>query len=375
MALPGKHYVAPSFKDVKDLFEQWKEMDAEEKRKKKFTEFIDENVNLNKVDESMLITAIVAPSAAMMAKKTGHIVPQLALMNAIPDVVFVPSATLLALFAIKIIRLTFVGKTTSKDTVSSATEIEEPQTTIAPETSKEPQIETEQEPQIETEQEPQTPATPETEIEKSQIETEQEPQATTTPEILKEEPQIETEQEPQTTTTPEILKQEPQIETEEEPQSPTPPETEIEKEPQIETGQEPQTTTTPEIEEKPQSEPPSTSTLEKEPPKSSIEGPQVATVQKPHIITGHNSNFVRPFSLASNLSPPVSSPSITENTFGDCLNPKWALDARDQRWSLENCTWEEHRSWFLQSLFFHFHNIGFSLEYSLFSCAYFNILL
>ncbi|KAK7394559.1 hypothetical protein VNO78_15090 [Psophocarpus tetragonolobus] len=112
MALPGKHYVAPSYKDVKDLFEQWKQPNIEDK-KKKFTDFINKNTNLNKVDESMLITAIMAPPAAMVAKKTGQIVPQLAFINVIPDVVFVPSATLLALIAVKIIKLTFIGKTTS----------------------------------------------------------------------------------------------------------------------------------------------------------------------------------------------------------------------------------------------------------------------
>lgn len=105
-----------------------------------FTEFINENVNLNKADESMLITAIVAPPAAMMDKKAGQVVPQLALMNAIPDVVFVPSATLLALIAIKIIKLTFIGNTTSKDTKTHVQPTPEQKlpTTIAFE--KEPQI-------------------------------------------------------------------------------------------------------------------------------------------------------------------------------------------------------------------------------------------
>ncbi|KAK7374474.1 hypothetical protein VNO80_07904 [Phaseolus coccineus] len=216
MALPGKHYIAPSYNDVKDLYKQWKEIDTEEKRKK-FIEFINEKVNMNKVDESMLITAMMAPPAAMMAKKTGQIVPQLALMNAIPDVVFVPSATLLALTAVKIITLSFTRKTTSKNTMSSTTEIE-----------KEPQIKTEQEPQIETRLEPPTTTTSETEIE--------EPQTTTTPETLKEKPQIETEQEPPTTMTPEIEK-EPQSQTETMPKATIQePQVAIEQEPQIDKG-------------------------------------------------------------------------------------------------------------------------------------------
>ncbi|KAK7394541.1 hypothetical protein VNO78_15072 [Psophocarpus tetragonolobus] len=123
MTLLGKHYVAPSCEDVKDLFKQWKQTNTED-NKKMFTNFINENVNLNKADESMLITAIVAPPAAMVAKKTGQIMPQLALMNVIPDVVFVPSATLLALIAIKIIKLTFTRKTSCKDTKLDIKELE-----------------------------------------------------------------------------------------------------------------------------------------------------------------------------------------------------------------------------------------------------------
>lgn len=250
-----------------ELFEQWQEIDTEEKRKK-FIEFINKKVNINKVDESMLITAIMAPPAAMMAKKTGQIVPQLALMNAIPDVVFVPSATILALIAVKIIRLTFVRKTASKDTVSSTTEIEE-------------------EPQIKTKQQPQTPTTPETEVE--------EPQTPTTPEIRVEEPQIE--QQPQTPTAPETKVEEHEIESEQESQTPITP--------KIETIQEPPTATTSEtkIEEESQTtgtpetlkeEPQSGTEIKKElqsqattTPETAIQEPQIPVQQKPHFITGH----------------------------------------------------------------------------------------
>ncbi|KAK2351995.1 calcium ion-binding protein [Trifolium repens] len=117
MALPGKHYDAPSYKDVKNIFEQWKE-DNEEARKKMFTDFMNKNVNLNKVDESMIITGIVAPPAAMVAKRTGQTtLPQLKL---IPDVVFVPSATVLALIAVKILRLMFIGNTTTSKGATSS---------------------------------------------------------------------------------------------------------------------------------------------------------------------------------------------------------------------------------------------------------------
>ncbi|KAJ1439513.1 hypothetical protein SESBI_02453 [Sesbania bispinosa] len=101
MALPGKHYDAPAQKEIEDLFKQWNESKDEDKRKI-FTDFMINNVSMSKVDNSMMITGIVAPPAAMVAKKTGQSVPQLSVMKVIPDVIFVPTATIFALIAVKI---------------------------------------------------------------------------------------------------------------------------------------------------------------------------------------------------------------------------------------------------------------------------------
>ncbi|PNX96391.1 hypothetical protein L195_g019597 [Trifolium pratense] len=49
----------------------------------------------------MMITGIVAPPAAMVAKRSGQSVPQLSALKVIPDVIFVPTATILALIAVK----------------------------------------------------------------------------------------------------------------------------------------------------------------------------------------------------------------------------------------------------------------------------------
>ncbi|KAK7256416.1 hypothetical protein RIF29_29862 [Crotalaria pallida] len=115
MSLPGKHYDAPSHKDVMDLFKQWKEAE-EETKKNIFTDFMNKNVNINKVDKSMIATAIVVPPAAMVAKRTGQItIPQLKLMQSIPDVVFVPSATILSFFTVKLLGIIFMGKKASRD--------------------------------------------------------------------------------------------------------------------------------------------------------------------------------------------------------------------------------------------------------------------
>ncbi|KAK7382853.1 hypothetical protein VNO80_01974 [Phaseolus coccineus] len=103
MALPGKHYDAPPLDDIKKCYDdEWSNESDDEKRKERFTKFINENVNLSKADESMMITGIVTPPLAMVVKKTGQTVPQLSVIKAIPDVAFVPGATILALIAIKL---------------------------------------------------------------------------------------------------------------------------------------------------------------------------------------------------------------------------------------------------------------------------------
>lgn len=78
------------------------------KKRKIFINFITKNVNLNKLDDYTVITGIVTPPAAMGIKKAGENVPQLKLIKAIPDVVFVPSATVLALISVKLSRRIFL---------------------------------------------------------------------------------------------------------------------------------------------------------------------------------------------------------------------------------------------------------------------------
>ncbi|KOM58644.1 hypothetical protein LR48_Vigan11g167800 [Vigna angularis] len=103
MALPGKHYDAPPHDDIKKYYYNgWSDESDEDKRKEAFKKFMNENLNLSKADESMMITGIVAPPVAMVVKKTGQTVPQLSVIKAIPDVAFVPGATILALIAIKL---------------------------------------------------------------------------------------------------------------------------------------------------------------------------------------------------------------------------------------------------------------------------------
>lgn len=70
-------------------------------------------VNLSKLDDCTMITGLITPPAAMVAKKAGGNVPQLKIIKAIPDVIFVPSATVLALISAKLSRRIILSKTTT----------------------------------------------------------------------------------------------------------------------------------------------------------------------------------------------------------------------------------------------------------------------
>ncbi|KAK9273528.1 hypothetical protein L1049_018338 [Liquidambar formosana] len=71
-------------------------------------------VSFSKLDDSSLITGLVTPPAAMAAKRAGEKVPQLNVIKAIPDVIFVPAATVLALISVKLSRRILLGDTASE---------------------------------------------------------------------------------------------------------------------------------------------------------------------------------------------------------------------------------------------------------------------
>ncbi|KMS99941.1 hypothetical protein BVRB_1g017860 [Beta vulgaris subsp. vulgaris] len=115
-SLPGKHYDVPSRQEVEECFAKWKEASNDEpKRKEIFVDFIKTKVNLNKPDNATLITGLVTPPAAMAAKKAGERVPALKIIKLVPDVLFVPSATFLALISIKVSRKVFKRKMIRKE--------------------------------------------------------------------------------------------------------------------------------------------------------------------------------------------------------------------------------------------------------------------
>ncbi|XP_019188770.1 PREDICTED: uncharacterized protein LOC109183006 [Ipomoea nil] len=111
-ALPGKHYDAPPLKEIQACFSEWKSANESEK-KRVFVEFMKKGVNPSKLDDSTLLTGLATPPVAMAAKRAGESVPQLKLIKAIPDVLFVPSATVLALMSVKVSRKMFLGHVAS----------------------------------------------------------------------------------------------------------------------------------------------------------------------------------------------------------------------------------------------------------------------
>ncbi|KAL6499452.1 hypothetical protein OROHE_026115 [Orobanche hederae] len=107
-ALPGKHYDVPFPKEVEACFNEWKAA-SESEKKKIFIDFMKKKVSLSRLDDSTLITGIVTPPAAMAAKRAGESLPQLKLIKTIPDVIFVPTATIVALVSVKLSRKMFLG--------------------------------------------------------------------------------------------------------------------------------------------------------------------------------------------------------------------------------------------------------------------------
>ena len=73
-------------------------------------EFMKKNVGLSRLDEYTLMMGLVVPPLAMAAKKSGESesTSQLKIIKAIPDIVFVPIANLIALITANLFRKVFI---------------------------------------------------------------------------------------------------------------------------------------------------------------------------------------------------------------------------------------------------------------------------
>ncbi|MBA0724670.1 hypothetical protein Golax_021344 [Gossypium laxum] len=125
-ALPGKHYDAPSRREVEKCFKAWENEKDPEKKKKIFMKFIQE-IKLSQLDNTTIITGIVTPPAAMAAKKAGEFLPHLSVIKSIPDVVFVPSVTMATLVISKLSRRLYGRSATPVPTKSASFNVDKPE--------------------------------------------------------------------------------------------------------------------------------------------------------------------------------------------------------------------------------------------------------
>ncbi|KAK5793003.1 uncharacterized protein LOC108488823 [Gossypium arboreum] len=125
-ALPGKHYDAPSRREVEKCFKEWENEKNPEKKKKIFMKFIKE-IKLSQLDNTTIITGIVTPPAAMAAKKAGEFLPHLSMIKSIPDVVFVPSVTMATLVISKLSRRLYGRSATPVPTKSASFNVDKPE--------------------------------------------------------------------------------------------------------------------------------------------------------------------------------------------------------------------------------------------------------
>ncbi|XP_058010435.1 uncharacterized protein LOC110631711 isoform X2 [Hevea brasiliensis] len=108
--LPIEYYDIPSRKELEACFNDWRRAPSHQKEELSVG-LMKKSINLSKLVDSILVTGMV--TAAMAAKRAGNTVPQLKRIKDIPNVIFVPSVTLLSLVSIKLTRWMFLGSSIS----------------------------------------------------------------------------------------------------------------------------------------------------------------------------------------------------------------------------------------------------------------------
>ncbi|RWR86714.1 calcium ion-binding protein [Cinnamomum micranthum f. kanehirae] len=104
-AMPGVHYDVPARAEVKECYRKWnEEKDDEEKRKDLLTKLLEKSNIISKTDTALLLTGVAAPPVAMIGKRAAGNFPTLSFVKLVPDVLFVPSVTLLAVGCMKYAR-------------------------------------------------------------------------------------------------------------------------------------------------------------------------------------------------------------------------------------------------------------------------------
>ncbi|XP_078178546.1 uncharacterized protein LOC144572744 [Carex rostrata] len=106
--LPQTQYTIPTFNEIEEFYRGWKDLKEEEEKKSQFCDFMKNKVVYSDTHHNAtLVTAIVAPAAAVIVKKTWKNTPLLNIipLHFIPSFLFVPSFTLLSLIGVKVVHL------------------------------------------------------------------------------------------------------------------------------------------------------------------------------------------------------------------------------------------------------------------------------
>ncbi|PRQ57360.1 hypothetical protein RchiOBHm_Chr1g0347501 [Rosa chinensis] len=107
-AMPGKHYNVPGLEEVKEFHSTWNNLPTQKKKREQFIQFVKDNVRVNQADTATLLTGVLAPPGAMAAKKAGESLPQLKMIKNVPDILFVPTATVVALITVRFSKRLFM---------------------------------------------------------------------------------------------------------------------------------------------------------------------------------------------------------------------------------------------------------------------------
>ncbi|KQJ93076.1 hypothetical protein BRADI_3g02612v3 [Brachypodium distachyon] len=96
--MPGQDFYTPTLAQLKEFYENtWKP--EKEDQKKKFIEYMQEHTRQINDDKLFIMAGLAAPAAAIVAKRSGESIPQIKKfkLHIVPNVVFVPFCTLLAI--------------------------------------------------------------------------------------------------------------------------------------------------------------------------------------------------------------------------------------------------------------------------------------
>ncbi|XP_020594545.1 uncharacterized protein LOC110034634 [Phalaenopsis equestris] len=99
-------------------YKQWSDLKGSgekelERKKQLVLDLLTRNVKEIKSGDTIVMTGLVVPPALMVLKKSSQNVPQLKRfrINLVPDIVFVPTLTVAALFTVKALQLNLGSKT------------------------------------------------------------------------------------------------------------------------------------------------------------------------------------------------------------------------------------------------------------------------